>query len=399
MFSTLTKYLRDGVLLKMTEDAKWYERTKGVAIKLESEWLQAGLNSRTTPDTALINLGLPVTLLESPLLNVWVKYMDAFNVRYPDKKTTMIEAFIRNRSTTSSSYYNLSNTFRDKPLFNTWISYMNFFITENPDKKAKVFSALEARFSDRPLNTILNAASNFPSMESTAIKIQTSKIQGYVASNKSPYDVFKLLGIDDVGDHVLGTSVFQSWLRYVKDFNKRNPMHKESWYEPLRVGYDWFGVERIIEQALQNPRTVNISKMVENARLQDWLNWKHSPEKAFHFLHLEKAGEQTLASPKFKTWSKYLNDFNKRYPDQKTTMLNGLRANYIDRLLLPMLKAAKNDPSTEKLASNLQNALINKWLVDKKKPEDLYRMLDGVETSDELIERYIKKLTALSRHS
>ncbi|POM77608.1 Putative RxLR effector, partial [Phytophthora palmivora] len=96
MFSTLTKYFRDDVLLKMTEDAKWYERTKGIATKLESDWLQAGLNSRTTPDKVLINLGLgraSDTLLESLLLKMWVKYMDAFNARYPDKKTTMIEAF------------------------------------------------------------------------------------------------------------------------------------------------------------------------------------------------------------------------------------------------------------------------------------------------------------------
>ncbi|POM73220.1 Avirulence protein (Avh) [Phytophthora palmivora] len=410
MFSTLTKYFSDGVLLKMTEDAKWYERTKGIATKLESDWLQAGLNSRTTPDKVLINLGLgraSDTLLESLLLSMWVKYMDAFNVRYPNKKTTMIEAFshtfgdidvtkmlhaakkkdwtrniatelesaqlkmwLNSKKSTDDVFELLqlaSYNFRDKPLFNTWISYINFFITENPDKKAKVFSALETRFSDRPMNTILNAASNFPSIESTATKIQTSKIQGYVASNKSPREVFKLLGIDDVGYHVLSTSVFQSWLHYVKDFNKRNPMHKESWYEPLRVGYSWGGVERLIEQALQNPRTVNIGKMVENARLQDWMDRKHPPEHVFQFLHLEKAGEKTLASPKFKVWSKYLNDFNKLYPDQKTTMLNGLRANYNDRALLRMFKAAKNDPSTEKLASDLQNALINKWLADKKK--------------------------------
>ncbi|POM68823.1 Hypothetical protein PHPALM_14961, partial [Phytophthora palmivora] len=96
MFSTLTKYLRDDVLLKMTEDNKWYKQTKGIATKLESDWLQAGLNSRTTPDKVLINLGLgraSDTLSESLLLSMWVKYMGAFNARYPDKKPTMIEGF------------------------------------------------------------------------------------------------------------------------------------------------------------------------------------------------------------------------------------------------------------------------------------------------------------------
>ncbi|POM75120.1 RxLR effector family protein [Phytophthora palmivora] len=95
-----------------------YEQTKAIATKLEFKWLQVEFNSRTTPDKS------SKYALESPLLKV--KYMGAFNTRYPDKKTAMIEAF--------------------------------------------------------PLNTILNTASYFPSMESTATKIQTSKIQGYVTS-------------------------------------------------------------------------------------------------------------------------------------------------------------------------------------------------------------------------
>ncbi|POM68205.1 Avirulence protein (Avh) [Phytophthora palmivora] len=189
MIETFTHTLGDIDVTKILHALKRKDMTRNIATELESAQLKMWLNGKKSTD-------------------------DVFKLLKLD---------------------NEANSFRDKPLFNTWISYINSFITENPDQKARVFSALETRFSDRPLNSILNAASNFPSMESTAINIQTSKIQGYVASNKSPYDVFTLLGIDDVGYHVLSTSVFQSWLRYVEDFNKRNPMHKESWSKTAKA--------------------------------------------------------------------------------------------------------------------------------------------------------------------
>ncbi|KAG3123736.1 hypothetical protein PI126_g23573 [Phytophthora idaei] len=120
---------------------------------------------------------------------------------------------------------------------------------------------------------------------------------------------------------------------------------------------------------MQNPSTVRIAKQAER--------------------------EKTLASPKFKTWAKYLNDFNHRYPDQKTTRIDGIRANYYDRRLLPMLNAAKKDPSMEKLATNLQNALIAKWIAEKKNPSD-FKYLRDEEGADEMIQRLTKKLNAMS---
>ncbi|KAE9307208.1 hypothetical protein PR003_g21055 [Phytophthora rubi] len=77
-------------------------------------------------------------------------------------------------------------------------------------------------------------------------------------------------------------------------------------------------------------------------------------------------------------------------------MLDGIMDNYNERALLRIFDAAKKDPSTEKLATNLQNALINKWIVDKEKTADLKRRFSKLPTSDEMIARYGEKLKALS---
>ncbi|ETI41634.1 hypothetical protein F443_13148 [Phytophthora nicotianae P1569] len=150
---------------------------------------------------------------------------------------------------------------------------------------------------------------------------------------------------------------------------------------------------------MKNPKSVNIAKQAESAWLDTWLDAAKPPEDAFRFLHLDNVFENSLSSPKFATWAKYLDDFNKRYSEQKTTMIDGLRANYNDRWLLRIFDAAKSDLNTEKLAANLQNALVDTWLAAKKKPADLKRMLNGVPTSDQMIERYVKKFDALLENS
>ncbi|KAF1790983.1 hypothetical protein GQ600_6022 [Phytophthora cactorum] len=224
-----------------------------------------------------------------------------------------------------------------------------------------LFSTLETRFSDRPMLQILEAAKTFPSMESVATKMQKEKIQSIFATKASPNEAFKLLGLDNVGDSVLSNPLFMEWMNYVKHGENRQN-----------------GGECVAE-TMARPGEVS--------------------KQAFGLLNLNNAGEQTLASPKFKTWAKYLNDFNQRYPDRKETMIDGIRANYIDIKLIPMLYAAQKDPRTKKLASNLQNAFVNKWLVAKEKPADLTWRFSTVTNAEEMIQRYVKKLDAMSTNT
>ncbi|KAG3135243.1 hypothetical protein PI126_g18339 [Phytophthora idaei] len=96
MMSTLHKYFKDDRLLPMIETAKRTEGTKTIATKVEDDLLQDWLKSRKTPHDALVGFGLGNTMnsiLESPLLSTWAKYIDAHNSRYQEKKTTMIEIF------------------------------------------------------------------------------------------------------------------------------------------------------------------------------------------------------------------------------------------------------------------------------------------------------------------
>ncbi|KAK1942981.1 hypothetical protein P3T76_005618 [Phytophthora citrophthora] len=445
MVPTLRKHYSDADLFKMAEAAKsGDDELKAMGLKLEDAFVQFWIRDDKTPVKVLaeLQLGATTKTLESPLFGLLTKFTDAYNVKSSKMKTTMIETFtdafgdekVAKMLTTVQTnewkakkiateleaaqlqmwlssgksvdeVYNLLNLPNKKhlhsidanPLFTTWISYLNTFSIENPDKVTRLLSTLTTEFNNRPLMQILQAAEKFPSMKSIATKLQLQQAEKFFSTGVSPYKVFTAIALDSVGDSVLSSPVFTKWMSYVDDFNKKHPEKEESWFLPLRVSYQGNSLDRLIGTARKKPETIKLADMVEKARMEEWLTrWKYEPKDVFRFLHLNEAGDKTFSSPNFKLWVKYLNDFNLKYPDEKTTMIDNIRANYIDLHLLEILPAAKKVPSTEKLAKDLENALLNKWVDEKLTMAYLKRWLGYNPSFDVWIQRYAEKLNMTS---
>ncbi|KAH7464955.1 RxLR effector protein [Phytophthora ramorum] len=440
MIPTLTAYYGETLLFKMLDADKKSDVTKSIATKLEAQQLQGWLKSGNTPDSAFVHMGLGDVgdnVLASPLFSTWVKYLDDFNAQYSAKETTLfhvltkrfedeplakIIAFGKTLDSTKAVAAKLEtqqrqvwltsgkssddvftllkldkapDNFFDNPLYKTWGSYMNVYNNKHPGKQTNLFKTLTTKCKDKPLIKILEEAKKFPNLESTASKLQTEKIQSYLASKKSPDEVFTLLGLGDAWDNVIGNPLFKTWLTYVKTFDQGNPAKKTDWYLALHGAYGDGGVESMVNKGLQNPSTVKIAEKVQAGLLKRWLIKEKSPDLTFNWiLRHPTADEKVFADPRFETWAKYLSDFNQQYPDKKTTMIDAFRASYNDRALLRMFDAAKKVPGSEKLVTNLENALLDKWVSAKETPAVLSRRFSGVVAADEMIQRYIKKADA-----
>ncbi|KAL4114920.1 hypothetical protein PRIC2_013817 [Phytophthora ramorum] len=436
MISTLRNYYDDDILFKMLDAAKKSDETKSIATKLEAQQLQGWLKSGKSPDNAFAQMGLSNVednLMASPLFSTWVKYLDDFNAQYSAKETTLfhvltkrfedeplakIIAFGKTLDSTKAVATKLEtqqmqvwltsgkssddvftllkldkapDNFFDNPLYKTWSSYMNVYNNKHPGKQTNLFKTLTTKCKDKPLIKILEEAKKFPNLESTASKLQTEKIQSHLASKESPDEVFNLLGLGDAWDNVLGNPLFKVWLDYVKKFDRENPGKKTDWYLALHAAYGDGGVESMVNKGLQNPSTVKIAEKVQGGLLKRWLINEESPDDTFNWiLRYPTTNEKLFADPRFETWAKYLSDFNQQYPDKKTNVINGLRTSYNDRSLLRMFDATKKVPGMEKLGTTLENAMLNKWVSEKRIPAELSKMLSGVDTADEMIQRYIK---------
>ncbi|KAL4114315.1 hypothetical protein PRIC2_014638 [Phytophthora ramorum] len=436
MISTLRNYYDDDILFKMLDAAKKSDETKSIATKLEAQQLQGWLKSGKSPDNAFAQMGLSNVednLMASPLFSTWVKYLDDFNAQYSAKETTLfhvltkrvedeplakIIAFGKTLDSTKAVATKLEtqqmqvwltsgkssddvftllkldkapDNFFDNPLYKTWSSYMNVYNNKHPGKQTNLFKTLTTHYNDKRLIKILEEAKKYPHLESTASKLQTEKIQSHLASKESPDEVFNLLGLGDAWDNVLGNPLFKVWLDYVKKFDRENPGKKTDWYLALHRAYGDGGVESMVYIGLQNPSTVKIAEMVQGGLLKRWLVKEKSPDLTFNWiLRHPTTNEKLFADPRFETWAKYLSDFNQQYPDKKTNVINGLRTSYNDRSLLRMFDATKKVPGMEKLGTTLENAMLNKWVSEKRIPAELSKMLSGVDTADEMIQRYIK---------
>ncbi|KAF4133361.1 hypothetical protein GN958_ATG17482 [Phytophthora infestans] len=424
MIPTLRKHYSDRALFDMAESAKHVDETNSLATKLENALVQSWGSSRKAPKNALVELDLDTTtfgVLKNPMFNSWVKFVKAYDAKNPDK--TMIEtltsqfgddlvskmlAAVKSEEVTQNMAVKLESAqpemwrsngksvddvfellklsrtkgdFSHNPLLTSWVSYMNTIVTATPNKMSTLFLELESRFTDRSLLQILETAMRFPSMEIAATKLHTEKIDDIFAKMGSPKEVFKQLSLDNVGGNVLSYPLFERWVEYVKVFNKENPSKQETWFGPLLREYKWRGVENKNRQG--------------NAQSKHSGNGEKAGERAAYGL----AQRKDASHSKFEVWAKYLDDFNERYPNDKVTMIDSLHTKYNYPWLLRMIQSAKQDPSTEKLASRIQNEMINKWVADKENPAHLEKLLYGTPTYEATLERYVHKLISLSETS
>ncbi|ETP39162.1 hypothetical protein F442_13363 [Phytophthora nicotianae P10297] len=398
---TLKKYFNidDEGLLSLISVGKQSERTKSIASKVEDDLLQIWGNSKKTPDAVLDEMRIDkmnIPLLENSLFTTWAKYVSIFNAKYPNEKRTMIEILTRkfgdqyithilykakSIDTTKTMATQLESAqltmwrSNDKsvddvfdllwlrrrdhdfcsrnspPILNACVSYLNVIATESPTMLPILLSNLKTTFDDRLLLQFLEAAKPFRSLERAVVKLETEKIRAIFERREQPKEAFRLLGLDGKGNTILSNPLFKEWMDYVKIFNRENPNKQESWFYPLRIHYGWYGVKKIIKTAMNNPNTVKIGKQVEIAMLKQWLEANHNPS-------------------------------------EKETMIDILSSKYFDVNLLAIINAAKKDQITKMLATELEDALVMKWVAKNENPAQLLEKLRGIENADELVKRY-----------
>ncbi|OWZ04911.1 RxLR effector protein [Phytophthora megakarya] len=65
------------------------------------------------------------------------------------------------------------------------------------------------------------------------------------------------------------------------------------------------------------------------------------PKEAFNPLIGTNYGDYFFAMPGFETWVKYLNEFNQKYTDKRTTLIDSVQCHYSDETLAKALVLGK----------------------------------------------------------
>ncbi|KAH7491281.1 RxLR effector protein PSR2 [Phytophthora ramorum] len=340
LIATLTAHYGDEALAKMIEAAKKVPTTAGFAKRVQTELVQRWLVAGETPDKVFALLKLDEAgagLFAQPQVVTWAKYMDDFNMANPESKTTL-------------------------------------------------FSALKKRYKDEEATLVqmLIAAEKVPSTKGIATRVQAEQTKLWLTERKEPLDVFKLLGLDEVGLTLLNSPLFSAWVKYTDDFRKIHYGTKLTTIATLRKYYRDDVLANMIVAAGKSSSTLDMSTRLETEFVREWYIRKFAPEHVFKLLRLAQTGDKLLTSPLFNTWARFMVYFSDLNPKKDVTLLTELANVYDKRELSKLLVAAWNVPRTKRLASDLQSARLRRWLSAKEDPVEVFYWLgaEGAAADD-----------------
>ncbi|POM71238.1 Avirulence protein (Avh) [Phytophthora palmivora] len=369
-------------------------------------------------------------LFENPKFLDWVKYVDDYNDKNPDKAKSMLltllnqyndeplskmlEAAKQVKSTNSIAtrlqteqmnmwkrdditadelfqIYRLHDGVPAYPAINIWMRYADEFA---PGTKTTLFETLQKHYSDNALSQVVIAMMKVPSTEKWAVDLQKQQIRLWLDKLESPENVFKLLMLDKGADNLLANPQFKVWTGYAIEFRKHAPGTQMSVIDTLMKNYTPKNMATIINTAKQNPNTKRMAqymqadevKLVEtlyvakvekikeewNQQIRVWLDRMEPPENVFKILKLDKEADNLLANPQMKVWTKYTKKFKDRTKEMHLTVTEGILSDtllkyYNPEHLATFIATAKKNPNTELMAQYEEAVLVHKKYMAKIK--------------------------------
>ncbi|KAH7469378.1 RxLR effector protein PSR2 [Phytophthora ramorum] len=332
MITSLTARYGDEALAKMIQAASTVDKTKTLAKLLEAKqlegWKTMGLSNNGVFKLLQLNRGVD-NLLVNPNLSIWVKYMNYLGKNGHDDEAVMIKTFM-------------------------------------------------AHYSDKALSQMLTTAKKVPDTKVVATKLQTELLGAWQTSKKTPEDVFKLLQLDKAVDGILTNPMLRTWMKYMDDFNLKNPDKETTVIKTFMTHYSDDTLAPMLMMAKKVPATNSIATKLQSQLFDGWLIAAKSPEDVLMLLKLDLDG--LLTNPMLNTWTKYLDVFNVRNPTSRESMIEALTKTYTDEALTTMIMAAKGDQKTAKFATDLQSAQLKNWLSKAVDQRTVFKLFDVKKT-------------------
>ncbi|KAG6610995.1 Secreted RxLR effector peptide protein [Phytophthora cinnamomi] len=101
-----------------------------------------------------------------------------------------------------------------------------------------------------------------------------------------------------------------------------------------------------------------------------------STDFVFTWFKLDEGGiESLLANPALGVWCNYFSNLNQYNPGREVSMINKVLDTHEDIPFAKAIVAAMKNEDTQLIASKLQKAQFEKWLVDEKTPDTISKML------------------------
>jgi hypothetical protein len=182
---------------------------------------------------------------------------------------------------------------------------------------------------------------NLEKVKTLLVPVTQGKLDKWAKAGKPVKDVFTRLELATSPSRLLfDNPQFVSWVKSV--------------IPTLTARYGDETLAKMIAAATRNTGTKDLATRLNAAQVQHWAKTGKSPSDVYTLFNLDKVKKGILSNPQFSAWTKYVDDFNVKNPDEATTAIPTLTAHYGDDVLFEMLNMAKAVEETKSIATKLQ---------------------------------------------
>ncbi|OWZ04672.1 Avirulence (Avh) protein [Phytophthora megakarya] len=145
------------------------------------------------------------------------------------------------------------------PGVNVWVKYADEF---NPGEKTTLFDTIRKTYSDDlVVSKILNAGEMESTTKKLATELQSQQVTRWLAEDKSPDDIFKLLSLEKGGGNLLAKSELYTFVNYAQKFKEKNTgTTKVTLFKALTSHYEEYAIVAMLNYVANLPPTMKSTR-------------------------------------------------------------------------------------------------------------------------------------------
>ncbi|EEY67343.1 secreted RxLR effector peptide protein, putative [Phytophthora infestans T30-4] len=224
---------------------------------------------------------------------------------------------------------------------------------------------------------------------------ENNQLTVWLKDKQSADKVFGLLKLDDGADNVLTHSKFKAWESYISMFNNKYPNDEMHMIDMLTKRYGDDVVSRMIEAVKTKPGMEKLAGKLQTDLFRGWFRQSKSPDDVLRILKLDDPAN--IDKGNLDAWLKFLDVFNKRFPNSRTNMLDSFERAYGNEIGLAKKLATVQKPNGAQ-PNDVEVALFSKWLKKKMNRKavvtKVFKLQEGEELKDKNLAVFLLRFSS-----
>ncbi|OWY92981.1 RxLR effector protein, partial [Phytophthora megakarya] len=223
---------------------------------------------------------------------------------------------------------------------------------------------------------------SIPGADKVSSYLTKQKLANYLKKDTDTEAVFAMLKLDTAGEKLFEDPKILSWLKYVDEYNAKNPAKATTPLTTLKKTYNDETLLNMLQTASQVWSTRSVAMRLETEQMKVWKSKGFTVDDLFKKYKLD-SDLNPFANPAITILGRYSDEFN---PNKEITLFSILQRKYTGGKLAQLLGDARRVSKTQDLAVNLQAQQLYLWLNKLKSPQTVFHFLKLESRADNLLD-------------